>query len=142
MKNAVKILFIAALISFAMPAMAQKKGKAPKTVKYEYVTIIKYQSYRMELKELQQMSNESDRFRRPGGEYISAQFGSSAYEYHIDVLNQEERNAFTEKTMSARTTTEMINLLGEFGFKMCGNSSLSHDGGLEVHTYILQRPKK
>lgn len=142
MKNVAKILFIAALMSFAMPSIAQKKAKTTKATQYEYVTIIKYQSYRMEIKELQNMANESDRFRRPGAENISAQFATAAYEYHIDVLQEEERNEFTETTMNARTVTQMLNVLGGYGFALCGNSSVAHEGGLEVHTYILKRPKK
>ncbi len=140
MKNAVKILFIAALIGFAMPTMAQKKAKATKATQYEYVTIIKYQTYRMDVKELQQMTMESDRFRTPG-ESLSAQFASSAYEYHIEVLKEEERNAFSETAMGARTVTPLLNVLGGMGFSLCGNSSHAHEGGLEVHTYILKRAK-
>jgi hypothetical protein len=142
MKKLVTALFIAAMIGFALPATAQKKSKASKAVQYEYVTIIKYQTYRMEVKELQNLTHEGDRFRRPGGEMISAQFATSAYEYHIEVLNQEERGMFTESTLNARTTTQLLNVLGDYGFSLCGNSSIAHDGGLEVHTYILKRPKK
>lgn len=142
MKNVAKILFITAVMCLAMPSVAQKKAKTTKATQYEYVTIIKYQTYRMEVKELQNMTSESDRFRRPGAENISAQFATAAYEYHIDVLQEEERNVFTEATMNARTVTQMLNVLGGYGFALCGNTSMVHEGGLEVHSYVLKRPKK